>query len=148
GRPVRWPTRASRAHPGVYFRAMGRSGFAVLFALTASATPAAADPTQIGAFFGPRVFSDDSRLGYIEDAPAHPMLDNAISFGARIAKPIFPFFVPELELAMASTDTNPIAATAEHGGAPAVSVFWLEPRIQMRFEILPERRVMPFFVIG
>lgn len=127
---------------------MGRIGCAVLFALLASTTPAAADPTQIGAFFGPRVFSNDSRLGYIEDAPAHPMLDNAISFGARVAKPFFPFFVPEFELAMASTDTNPIAATMEHGAAPAVGVFWLEPRLQMRFEILPERRVMPFIVVG
>jgi outer membrane protein OmpA-like peptidoglycan-associated protein len=126
---------------------MGRTGFA-LFALIASTTSAAADATQIGAFFGPRVFSNDSRLGYIEDAPAHPMLDNAISFGARIARPFFPFFVPELELAMASTDTNPIPANAEHGAAPAVGVFWLEPRLQLRFEILPERRVMPFFVVG
>ncbi len=125
---------------------MGRIGCAVLFATIASTTPALADPTQIGAFFGPRLYSDDSRLGYIEDAPQHVMLDNAISFGARIAKPFFPFFVPELELAMASTDTN----ATEYMGMPipAVSVFWIEPRLQMRFEILPERRVMPFFVVG
>ncbi len=125
---------------------MRRIGTAVLLALTASVTPAAADPTQIGAFFGPRVFSDDSRLGYIEDAPKHVMLDNAISFGARIAKPFFPFFVPEFELGLASTQTN---ATTYMGMAiPSVDVFWLEPRLQMRFEILPERRVMPFFVVG
>lgn len=127
---------------------MGRIGCAALVALLASTTPALADPLQLGAFFGPRVFSNDSRLGYIEDAPAHPMLDNAIAFGARVAKPFFPFFVPELELAMASTDTNAIPATMEHGAAPSIGVFWLEPRVQMRFEILPERRVMPFVVIG
>ena len=127
---------------------MGRFGCAVLLALTASATPVAADPTQIGAFFGPRVFSDDSRLGYIEDAPAHPMLDNAIAFGFRVAKPFIPFLVPELELAMASTETNAIPETMEHGAAPSIGVFWLEPRIQFRFEVLPERRIMPFFVVG
>jgi outer membrane protein OmpA-like peptidoglycan-associated protein len=125
---------------------MGRIGCAVLFALYASATPAAADPTQIGAFFGPRLYSNDSRLGYIEDAPEHPMLDNAIAFGARIAKPFFPFFVPEFELAMASTQTNPLVYMGMD--IPSVDVFWIEPRIQMRFEILPERRVMPFVVVG
>ncbi len=123
-----------------------RIGPAVLLALVASTTPAVADPTQIGAFFGPRLYSDDSRLGYIEDAPEHPMLDNAIAFGLRIAKPFFPFFVPELELAMASTQTNPL--TYMGMDIPSVDVFWLEPRIQLRFEILPERRVMPFVVIG
>ena len=125
---------------------MGRIGCAVLFALIASTLPAAADPTQIGAFFGPRVFSDDSRLGFIEDAPEHPMLDNAIAFGARIAKPFFPFFVPEFELALASTQTN--ALTYMGMAIPSVDVFWLEPRLQLRFEILPERRVMPFVVVG
>jgi OOP family OmpA-OmpF porin len=125
---------------------MGRIGCAALFALLASTTPAAADPTQIGAFFGPRLYSDDSRLGYIEDAPEHPMLDNAIAFGARIAKPFFPFFVPEFELAMASTQTNALSYMGME--IPSVNVFWIEPRLQMRFEILPERRVMPFFIVG
>ena len=69
-------------------------------------SPAAADPTQIGAYFGPRLFSDDSRLGYIEDAPAHPTLDNSIQLGARVARPFFPWLVPELELAFAPTETN------------------------------------------
>ena len=125
---------------------MGRLGIAVVLALTASAGSAFADATQLGAFLGPRVYSDDSRLGYIEDAPAHPMLDNALTFGLRIARPIFPFFVPEFEVAFASTATNPVRANMQD--VPAVDVFWIEPRVQLRFEILPERRVMPFVVIG
>lgn len=111
-------------------------------ALSGARTPAAADPTQLGAYFGPRLYSDDSRLGYIEDAPAHPTLDNSIQLGARIGRPLFPWLVPELELAFAPTGTKPIA------GAAAVDVFWLQPRVHLRFELLPDRRIQPFVLIG
>ena len=108
---------------------------------------AGADSTQLGLFFGPRVFSDDSRLGYIEENPAHPSLDNGIEFGLRVARPFLPFLVPEIELGMAPTGTKEIRAM---GGstAPATDVFWLNPRLQLRFELLPGRRLQPFIVIG
>ena len=106
-----------------------------------SSSPAAADRTQVGVWFGPRVYSSDSLLGYIEEAPKHPMLENAISFGVRIGRPFLPWLVPELELAMSPTQTTPT-------GAPSVDVFWLDPRLQLRFEILPGRRLQPFVFVG
>ena len=110
--------------------------------IAATASPAVADPTQVGAWFGPRVYSKDSQLGYIDDAMFHPTLENTIAFGARIARPFFPWLVPELELAMAPTKTTAV------GGAEAASVFWLDPRLHIRFELLPGKRVQPFIVIG
>jgi outer membrane protein OmpA-like peptidoglycan-associated protein len=65
-----------------------------------------------------------------------------MGFGFRVARPFFPWFVPELELAMAPTNTNAV------GGAAAADVFWLEPRLHLRFELMPGRRVQPFFVVG
>jgi outer membrane protein OmpA-like peptidoglycan-associated protein len=111
--------------------------------LLAAPSLAAADPTEIGAWFGPRLYSRHSVLGYINDAPAHPMLQNAVEFGARVSHQfIFPWFFPELEIAVAPTSTNAV------GGADAVNVFWLEPRVQLRFELLPGRRVQPFLIVG
>lgn len=103
---------------------------------------AAADATQIGAYFGPRLFSDDSRLGYIEDAPGHPSLENGIQIGARVARPFLPWLVPELELTFSPTDTTRAA------GAMPVDVIWIEPRFHLRFELLPGRRFQPFIVVG
>ena len=50
-------------------------GLAALLVLVAPAV-ASADPTQLGAFLGPRIFSQHSALGYIDGEPAHPMLEN------------------------------------------------------------------------
>src|SRR6185503_20253364 len=100
-------------------------------------TPASADATQVGMWFGPRTFAGDcdnadvaargcrdlSALGFIEDAPAHPKLENTVEFGARIARPFLPWLVPELELAIAPTKTNAV------GGAQEASVVWLDPRL-------------------
>jgi OmpA-OmpF porin, OOP family len=72
------------------------------------------------------------------DAPEHPTLANGIMFGVRVARPIFPWLVPELELAASPTKTDRFD----------VSVFWLNPRAQIRFEITPGKRVRPFAVIG
>ncbi len=121
---------------------MYRVSSLALLSLVAAASPAAADATQIGAYFGPRVFSTDSRLGYIEDAPGHPSIENGIQIGLRVARPFFPWLVPELELAFSPTDTTSAA------GAMPVDVLWLEPRIHMRFELLPGRRFQPFIVVG
>ncbi len=120
---------------------MHRLGLA-LVTIALAATAAAADPTQVGGWFGPRVFSTDSLLGYIDKAPAHPTLDNSIELGLRVARPFFPWLVPELELGIAPTSTRPT------GGAPAVDVFWMDPRLHLRFELLPGRRLQPFLVIG
>src|SRR5688572_15428806 len=94
-----------------------------LVAVTIAPASATADSAQLGAFFGPRLYSDDSRLGFIENAPAHPMLDNAMQIGARVAFPLRPWLLPELELSFAPTDTKSL------GGADAVSVAWMAPRL-------------------
>ncbi len=106
------------------------------------ARTASADPTQIGVWFGPRTYSEDSQLGFLVDAPAHPTLENTIEFGARVARPFLPWLVPELEFALAPTKTTAV------GGAAAASVVWLDPRLHLRFELMPGRRVQPFLVVG
>ena len=121
---------------------MQRVGTWIALGVLVVTSNAAADPTQLGLYFGPRIYSDDNRLGYIDDAPAHPTLQNGIQIGARVARPFFPWLVPELEFAIAPTDTTAV------GGAAAADVLWLQPRLHLRFEILPERRVMPFIVVG
>lgn len=135
-------------------RASLRSALTVVgLALSGSAS---ADNTQIGLWFGPRLFAGDcsnadvaargcrdvSVLGYIEDAPAHPKLENSIEFGFRIARPFLPWLVPELELAVAPTKTNAV------GGAAAADVVWLDPRLHLRIELMPGKRLQPFAVIG
>jgi OmpA-OmpF porin, OOP family len=114
----------------------------VALVTSALASPAAADPTELGAWFGPRLFSERSQLGYIDDAPAHPALQNGIAFGARVARPFLPWLVPELELALSPTSTTAV------GGARSANVFWFEPRLHLRFELWPELMVRPFIVIG
>jgi len=108
----------------------------------AMASPAAAEPTEIGGWFGPRFFSANSRLGYIDDAPAHPELQNGIELGGRVARPFVSWFIPELELAISPTTTNAV------GGAKSASVFWFEPRLHLRFELRPGRPIQPFVVVG
>lgn len=116
---------------------------AATVALTSSyGAAASAEPTAIGGWFGPRVFSASSRLGFIAEAPAHPELQNGIALGARVARPFLPWLVPELELALSPTSTNAV------GGAKAASVLWLEPRLHLRFELQPQRWLQPFVVVG
>jgi OmpA-OmpF porin, OOP family len=114
----------------------------VALATSVAASPATAEPTQIGAWFGPRLFSSSSQLGYIDDAPAHPELQNGIELGARVARPFLPWLVPELELALSPTSTNAV------GGAAAAKVLWFEPRLHLRFELWPDLPVRPFVVVG
>ncbi len=114
----------------------------IALAAFASPSTAHADPTQIGVWFGPRLFSDNSNLGYVDNAPVHETLANSIEFGTRVARPFFPWLVPELELAMSPT----------HSFAPMSSVqadvFYVEPRLHLRFDLLPNHRVQPFILIG
>jgi outer membrane protein OmpA-like peptidoglycan-associated protein len=121
---------------------MHRPWWVALATFAAAPSPAAAEPTQIGGWFGPRLFSSSSRLGYIDGAPAHPELQSAMELGGRVARPFLPWLVPELELAISPTGTNAV------GGAKAANVFWFEPRLHLRFEIWPGRRIQPFAVVG
>ncbi len=115
----------------------------IAVALASTSSMAHADPTQVGAFVGPRFFSDDSYLGYLENEEFHPNLRPGPSFGLRVAKPFgIRWFSPELELAFVPTRT-----TAE-GGADPASVIWLEPRVHIRIDLLPERRIEPFILVG
>jgi outer membrane protein OmpA-like peptidoglycan-associated protein len=115
--------------------------------LAALPTVASAEPTQLGGFFGPRIFSDDAWLGYNEDEPAHPTLHNGVGFGARVAKPFgFPWLVPELELVVVPTKT--FRTCVGMSCAEPTSVVWMEPRFHLRFDLLPQRKVEPFVMIG
>jgi outer membrane protein OmpA-like peptidoglycan-associated protein len=113
----------------------------VLAALSASS--AAADPTELGAFVGPRVFSTDSALGFLEDETFHPNLRTTVGFGVRVARSFgFEWLYPELEVALVP------AKTTEEGGATSASVVWLEPRVHIRIDMLPRRRLIPFALVG
>jgi OOP family OmpA-OmpF porin len=104
---------------------------------------ASADPTQLGAFLGPRIFSQHSALGYIDGEQAHPMIENGVAFGARVAKQfVLPWLFPEFELAF-----SPTKSTTPMNAIPA-DIYWLDPRVQIRFELMPGRRVQPFVFVG
>ena len=96
---------------------------------------AAAEPYQLGAFFGPRFFSDDSEMGKTDEF--RTTLQTSVAFGPRLARPLFPWFVPEIEIPMAVATTEDLD----------VSVFWVEPRMHARF-VWPLSRVRPFAVLG
>jgi len=125
---------------------MRSAWLAVLLAaapITGASTRAAAEPTEIGGFFGPRIFSDNSALGYLPDATFHPSLSNSVGFGGHIAKPfVVPWFLPELELIVVPTHTNMV------GGASPATVVWVEPRFHLRIDLLPKRKVEPFIMVG
>jgi len=118
----------------------GRATLALLCALPplSKASSAAAEPMQIGGWFGPRVFSSDSKLGYIPGAE-HPGLASSIAFGPRIALPLHPWIIPELELGFSPAQTETMSVIER-----PVRVYWLDPRLHVRFEILPGRRLQPF----
>jgi OmpA-OmpF porin, OOP family len=120
--------------------AMLRAAALLVFLLPAAAS---ADPTQVGAFIGPRIFSQHSALGYDDSQPAHPQLQNGVAFGARVAHQFgLDWLFPELELAFSPTKTN-----SPMNAIPA-DIYWLDPRVQIRFELMPGRRVQPFLFVG
>ena len=120
---------------------MHRLWWVALATIAIASSAAAADPTEIGGWFGPRVFSASSGLGYLDGAPAHPVLQNGIAFGGRVARPFLPWLVPELELSLVPTSTNAVDGRA-------VSVLWFEPRLHLRFELWQGRRLQPFVLVG
>lgn len=120
----------------------------VWFAFALALVPAtAAAETQLGGFFGPRIFGGDAQLGYIDNLPAHPSLKNSVGFGIRVGKPFgFPWLVPELEAVVVPTGTDSpcLGMTC----LKPADVVWLEPRFQLRIELAPQRRVEPFLLVG
>lgn len=110
--------------------------------LAPSVAAADDDYLQIGGFFGPRIFSDDALLGYNYEQPGHPDLVNSIGFGVRAGKPFgLPFLLPEAELIVVPTKTTTVMDVN-------TSVVWVEPRVHLRIDLLPQRRVNPFLLIG
>jgi outer membrane protein OmpA-like peptidoglycan-associated protein len=121
----------------------GRAWYALLCALPLhSSAPAAAEELQVGGWFGPRVFSGDSKLGYIPDQ-AYLGLANSMTLGPRVAWPLRPWLVPELELgfAPARTETRSIVDRSAR-------VYWLDPRIHVRYEFKPGQQLQPFVLAG
>src|SRR5262249_10907617 len=109
----------------VYWSAMHRLWWVALATIAIASSAAAAAPPEIGGWFGPRVFSASSGLGYLDDAPAHPVLQNGIAFGGRVARPFLPWLILDLELSLVPTSTNAV------GGAKAAGVLWFEPRLHL-----------------
>jgi outer membrane protein OmpA-like peptidoglycan-associated protein len=108
---------------------------AALAAGLGAARSAAADPYQLGGFFGPRFFSGDSELGRTDEF--RTTLQTTVAFGPRLARPLLEWLVPELELPMAAATTEDLD----------VSVFWIEPRAHARF-VWTQSRVRPFALLG
>jgi outer membrane protein OmpA-like peptidoglycan-associated protein len=117
-------------------RGAGASLGAALVALCASSAPAQAEPIEVGGFLGPRLFANQASLGHRDGIDIH--LDNAMVLGPRIAASFFPWLVLEAELPLTSTSTNELD----------VDVFWMEPRLHARLEVLPEEKLRPFATIG
>jgi outer membrane protein OmpA-like peptidoglycan-associated protein len=95
-----------------------------------------AEPIEVGGMLGPRLFADDSILGNNEMSPTS--LGDSVLLGLRGARPITPWLVPEVELAISP------AVTKDYD----IDVFWFEPRAHIRFQLRPDRRIRPFAVLG
>lgn len=100
------------------------------------------DYVQLGGFFGPRIFSDGALLGYNYEEPGHPDLVSSVGFGARVGRPFgVSWLIPEAELIVVPTKTTTVMNVN-------TSVVWLEPRVHVRFDLAPERRINPFLLVG
>jgi outer membrane protein OmpA-like peptidoglycan-associated protein len=126
---------------GVWHAVMGAIACALPL-LVAAPAPAAAEPLQIGGWFGPRIFSGDSQLGWIPGQP-YPGLETSISLGPRIGLPFGQWLVAELELGFSPTQTEKLNVEDR-----TVRVYWLEPRLHARLELMPGRRLQPFVLAG
>ena len=98
-------------------------------------SPASAEPLQLGGLIGPRIFSDQSKLGQKESPQTS--LGSTIIVGVRVGKPVTSWLAVELEVPISP-------ATTQTGD---IGVFWMEPRAQLKFQ-LPAGRVHPFFLLG
>jgi OmpA-OmpF porin, OOP family len=132
-------TGASRARNRRILAAMTPCARVALAAATllALAPAARADNRfELGGFFGPRVFSNDAQLGNVVDV--NDTLTNAVALGVRVSRPVFPWFVVEAELPIATTQTHQYMT----------DVYWLEPRAQGRVVFFAKERAHPFVMIG
>lgn len=132
-----WP-RPKRPAYAACERCRRRSTHVAIALVLGVSAPATAEPIEVGGAIGPRFFSDDAGLGYLDEAPTHPTLTNAITLLGRVSKPLLPWLSPEFELPIAFTTTN----------AFDVSVAWLAPRAHLRFLFSTESRWRPFLVAG
>lgn len=110
------------------------------FAAVSSVGGAAfAETFELGGWLGPRVFSDNSRLGQ-RDVANPGQLTSALELGARIGRPILRGrLIPEAELAFALTQTDPYD----------VGVLWIEPRVALRYLFSEDSHwLRPFAVFG
>ena len=100
--------------------------------------PAAADPLELGGWLGPRVFSNNSRLGQ-RDVEKPDNLTSALQLGARVGWPLLRGrLIPEAELTFAVTQTSRYD----------VGVFWFEPRLAVRYLLNEGGWLRPFVLIG
>jgi outer membrane protein OmpA-like peptidoglycan-associated protein len=104
-------------------------------AITFVPATARAEPVEVGALLGPRLYAEDSVLG---DTAFDDSLRNGLLFGVRLARPIIPWLVPELELVASPATTRDLE----------ISVFWFEPRAHLRMQLRPDTRLRPFVVLG
>ncbi len=106
--------------------------------LIAGLARTAAAEVQVGGSVGGRFFSDNQLLGFNPDAATHRSLRNAVVFTGRVGMTFGRYLVPEIEL--------PIGVTSIEGVGS--SVLWLAPRGQVRLNLLPGRRAVPFVLLG
>jgi outer membrane protein OmpA-like peptidoglycan-associated protein len=105
-----------------------------LVALSLFCSPALAGPLELGGLFGPRIFSEQSKLG--ERDEMQTSLGNTVVLGARVGKSLTSWLAIEGELAMTPATTR----TFDLG------VFWIEPRAHVRLQL--PGRLRPFVVVG
>jgi OmpA family len=99
---------------------------------------AAAEPLELGGWLGPRIFSDNSSLGQ-RDVSSPGQLTSALELGGRVGLPLYDGqLIPEAELALSFTQTDPFG----------VDVFWMAPRLSLRYQFNPERWLRPFVFAG
>ncbi len=106
-----------------------------MITLMAAPPRAAAEPLQLGVFFGPHLFSKDAEIGAKETYRTY--LESTFTLGPRLAMPLLPWLVPEAELPLAVATTHDLDIT----------VLWVEPRAHLRF-IWPRGKLQPFAVLG
>jgi len=108
----------------------------VIALIAATGSAAAADPLELGGFFGPRRFADDVVLGSKGEGETY--LSSSVVLGPRLSASITSWFTGELELAVSP------ATTAKYD----VSVFWLQPRVLFRVTPFAGHRLRPFIGLG
>ena len=89
---------------------------------------------DVTGFFGVRLFSATSGLG----SPTPTSLANAVTFGARVSRPLRPWLAGEAELPVLVTGSRDDEAT----------VFFLDPRIHARFSTQLRGNVQPVALVG